>query len=123
MGVIVDDGEALSILSETVAPQIFHIPAEKQRYYSGDSITVTVHDVDTSPVNLTYAGSFEISETDISDWCSPELLEREDDDIDEGRLVCDLHEGKDGLRSITITKNANTVDGPVRRVVYNDLHI
>jgi hypothetical protein len=37
------------------------------------------------------------------------------------QLICDIHETPDGARSQTITRDAKTEDGPMRRIIYSNI--
>lgn len=88
-----------------------------------DPVVVNVHDVVASGVcGLAYTGSFDVDQADMAaSFGLDEALDLEEDEED-GRLVCDIHESIDGLRSITITRDAMTPDGPTRRILYSELH-
>lgn len=122
-GALIDDGDMIVSSSKYIGEHFLSSPIEEADMFFREPVSVTIHTTGVSPTPLEYAGSFNFADLGEQNIVLIEPYLAEEDDLDEGHLVCDIHKGHGGLRCITITRDTLTEDGPVRRIVYNDLQL
>ncbi len=120
-GIYLENPDDLNLASVEGA-SLIRLPTQEAQVFTRDTLSVTVHRKDARlPAKLAYAGSFEITEANIPQDLEMDLSCEFEEDETDGQLICDIHEDHSGLRSITITRDAMTPEGPTRRVIYSEL--
>lgn len=85
-------------------------------------VEVGVYDQKTSKrIPLQYVGSCVLEDPDvILKLGLQDMFEAAPEEVSI-QLVCDAHNTPDGVQSQTITRDAHTEDGPMRRIVYSNI--
>jgi len=88
--------------------------------YDREPVDVIVHAPQTTLVRFEYEYSFTFDPATLPAIFS--LAGKPDEDSEGPQtLVCDLHRGANGERSITITRNEMTPEGEMRRIIFSRL--
>jgi hypothetical protein len=97
---------------------------DNQKTFMRDPIKVIIHGKDEASIfDMEYAGSFDVSPARLPESLAASEVIVFEEGEENGRLVCDFHQGPKGLRCFTITRDAMTPEGATRRVIYSDMRI